>query len=395
MKISIPRRRFLKNSALTSSSFGFSWTNAVDLDSFIIGDCERGMSTKPIFELLCLEEPELVSLEIQKSFSILGANASCLPIDAVQSPQQMIENVKLAFKISKEALESLDAMGYLDTFMETNKTTKRLQRAQIDIDSLKRAIKSGEIKNVSIAKRFYPRRDGFLDLPEYSLTKTLTGRMTIVSGPQILTAPKFLRKYLKSSYPGGKIAQVDFVSLEPRVAMLLTEENLGDDVYDFLGKKLFSQKVSRTVVKKLVLCAVYGASEATLKKGLPEDLNVRQLINKTKQILNYDMVVKEQNKNYQKTEKIKNFFGRPITPQSERESLLYNNYIQSSAVDVALLGFGKILDQCSTRVRPLFFIHDAMLVDLHPDDIEEFKKVSSRIFIDRLGEFPLDFQVLG
>jgi len=59
------------------------------------------------------------------------------------------------------------------------------------------------------------------------------------------------------------------------------------------------------------------------------------------------------------------------------------------------LGFGKILDRASTRVRPIFFIHDAMLVDLHPDDIEEFKKVSSSIVIDGLGEFLLDFQLLG
>ena len=105
--------------------------------------------------------------------------------------------------------------------------------------------------------------------------------------------------------------------------MLLTEKNLGKDIYEHLAEKLFDQKVSRTAVKKLVLCAVYGASESTLKKGLPAGVDVKKLVNKTKKILNYDMVVKEQIKNYKKSGKIYNFFGRPITPQEGRESLIF------------------------------------------------------------------------
>ena len=176
--------------------------------------------------------------------------------------------------------------------------------------------------------------------------------------------------------------------------MLLTEKNLGKDIYEHLAEKLFDQKVSRTAVKKLVLCAVYGASESTLKKGLPAGVDVKKLVNKTKKILNYDMVVKEQIKNYKKSGKIYNFFGRPITPQEGRESLIFNNYIQSTAVDVALNGFGKILDRAPKRVRPIFFIHDAMLVDIHPEDINDFKNACKSIFIEKLGEFPLDFQIL-
>jgi len=374
---------------------GFSWTNVVDEKSYVLGDPQNIRSISPVFELLSREEPHLISPKTQKALGHLGANLDTLPVDGVQSSQQMIEKIKESFKLSREALEELRTLGYIDTFMECNRTLKRLSRARINARSLKAAIESKEIKNVSVARGFFPKEDGYLELSEYSITRTLTGRMTVISGPQILTAPKIIRKYLKSSYPGGKIVQVDFISLEPRVAMQLTEDDLGLDVYAYLGEKLFDQKISRSVVKKLVLCAAYGASEATLKKGLPPGINIRQLVDKTKQILNYEMVVKKQSKNYEKTGKIKNFFGRPIEPQHARESLLYNNYIQSSAVDVALLGFGKILDRTSPRVRPIFFIHDAMLVDLHPDDIEEFKKASSSIVIDGLGEFPLDFQVLG
>ena len=225
MKITIPQNRFLKNHCLTSSSVGFSWSNKIDSKAYVVGDKDASMSMQSsLCELLAIDPPVLIPQKIQKAFSVLGVDSFSLPIDGVQTPNQMIEGVKEVFKVSRMALDSLESLGYLDTFMSSNRTIKRLLRARIDIDCLKAAIKSGEIKNLSIAKGFTPKRDGFLELPKYSLTKTLTGRMTIVEGPQILTAPKFIRKYLKSSYPGGKIAQVDFISLEPRVAMQLTED---------------------------------------------------------------------------------------------------------------------------------------------------------------------------
>jgi len=395
MKITIPKNRFLKQKSLTSSGTGFSWGES-DEESYCLGDSNACRSIDPVFELLSLEKPQLISTKILKTFEILGADLASIPIDGVQSPEKMIEEIKEAFKQSRIALECIQESGYLDTFMECNRTLKRVQRAQTDGNSINRGIKTGKIKNVSVAKGFISNsRDNFLSLPKYSVTKTLTGRMTITEGPQILTAPKLIRKYFKSSYPGGKIAQVDFVSHEPRTAMLLTDKDLGSDIYESLGSKLFDKPVSRSAVKKLVLCAVYGASESTLKKGLPEGVNIKRLVEKTKSILNYDMVVREQKKNYESTGRIKNFFGRPIKPSSARDSLLYNNYIQSTGVDVALLGFGQILDKAPSRVRPIFFIHDAMLVDIHPDDIEDFKNISSSIFIEGLGEFPLDFQILS
>ena len=395
MKIIIPPTRFLKSMSLTNHNAEFGWESGIDSAAYVLGDSQSHRSLRPIFELLDETEPPLISAAAERAFASLGVSSDNLPIDAVQSSASMIEKVKKCFDVSRRVLEDLKSVGYLDTFVECNRTLKRLSRARIDITSLHAAINSKEIKNISVAKGFFPKKDGFLEAPEYSITRTLTGRTTIISGPQILTAPKLIRKYLKSSYQGGKIIQVDFISLEPRVAMQLTENDLGLDIYEHLASKLFDEKVSRSVVKKLVLCAVYGASEATLKRGLPEGINISQIVEKTKKMLNYRQVVDEQAVNFEKTGKIRNFFGRPVEPQSARESLLYNNYIQSTAVDVSLLGFGQILDRCKLRAKPIFFIHDAMLLDVHPDDIEEFKNISSSIVIDGLGEFPLDFQVLG
>lgn len=394
MKISIPKNKFLINRSLVYENSNFFWCSNNTKNSYILGDKGHKRSISPVFEILATQSPNLVNSKVAKCFESLGVSIDQLPIDAVQDSKQMIENISNAFSKSEWALNELNALGYLDTFMECNSALKSLQRAQINESAVKLDIKLKKIKNASIASGFLPKRDGYLELPKYSITKTLTGRMTVTSGPQILTAPKSIRKRLKSVYKGGKIVQIDFISLEPRVAIQINGKTDEKDVYSYLSKKIIDFEVPRSVVKKLVLCSVYGASESTLKKDLPEGVNIKDLIQKTKEELNYSFVIKNQKENYNRTGKIFNFFGRPIIPQSARDSLIYNNYIQSTAVDVALLGFGKIIKKSPKRVRPIFFIHDAMLLDLHPDDIEKFKNLSSSVEIEGLGNFPLEFQLV-
>lgn len=395
MKIAIHEKRFAKNSSLVSEKDSFTWKKHAPDDSYVLGNASSLTSIDPIFEILEKSSPDLISKKTAKAFKALGVNADCLPIDAVQSSQQMILNAKESFIEARMALEEIKSWGYLDTLTNNYRTLKSLQRAVIDIEKLKASFNSGKIKNKSVLKNFKVQRDGFLDIPIYSLTKTLTGRMTIVSGPQILTAPKFVRSYLKSSFEEGNIVQIDFVSLEPRVAIQSQGEILTEDVYEYIRSLVFSKKVSRRVVKKLVLCAIYGASEATLKKDIPPEFNLAQAVKQTKQILNFEKIVKKQKANYKKEQKIYNYFGRPITPQDSRDSLLYNNYVQSTAVDVSLAGFKKIIDSLPLGCRPLFFIHDALILDIKKENLEEFKKQSSSIHIDNMGEFPLDFQILS
>jgi len=189
MNIVIPKHRFLRSLFLVNDKNTFSWQSEPSEESYILGNNSFPNSIFPVFELLGIESPRLVSESIEKSFSSLGISPLNIPIDAVQSDKKMIENVKSALEYSRAALEDLEQRGYLDTFMKCNETLRRLCRAQIDIDSLKHAIYSKKIKNVSVAKGFYPKRDGFLEVAEYSNTRTLTGRTTVISGPQILTAP--------------------------------------------------------------------------------------------------------------------------------------------------------------------------------------------------------------
>ena len=60
---------------------------------------------------------------------------------------------------------------------------------------------------------------------------SITGRMTITSGPNILTLKRGHRKILRSRYPGGKIVEIDIRAAEPRVVLALVGKKVEGDVY--------------------------------------------------------------------------------------------------------------------------------------------------------------------
>ena len=73
--------------------------------------------------------------------------------------------------------------------------------------------------------------------------------------------------------------------------------------------------------------------------------------------------------------------------------LLVNSYVQSTGADVSLLGFKKILDLTENKkIIPLFLIMDAMLVDVHDDDLMFLKAIRS-VKIDRYdANFPINMK---
>ena len=71
-----------------------------------------------------------------------------------------------------------------------------------------------------------------------------------------------------------------------------------------------------------------------------------------------------------------NYFGRPIRNIDENKSnVIVNNYIQSSAVDIALTYFYELVINLNLeKAVPLFIIHDAFVFDVKQSYIEEFSK---------------------
>lgn len=65
---------------------------------------------------------------------------------------------------------------------------------------------------------------------------------------------------------------------------------------------------------------------------------------------------------------VTNFYGRRV--KTETAHTLVNHYVQSTAVDVAMLGFLNILDYVAEigkedEIVPMFILHDALVLDIH------------------------------
>ena len=286
----------------------------------------------------------------------------------------------------------------METFYREQKVLRGLAAGKIDYSSLRSFFNEKSNKKrigESVLNSFRPDDAGFMNSVIYSTVNTSTGRMTIEKGPQILTAPKEVRNFLVSKYPAGKVIQADLISLEPRVGRLLTGGSVERDVYESIGKELFQGKLSREQVKKSLLCAMYGAGQRTLKSLLPPGTKVKEVTESLRKYIDFYEVVRSKRVELRENGQMKNYFGRPIVPSSDRDSVIYNNWLQSTAVDIALLSFEKLIEKMSFA-DPVFLIHDAILFDVPGEYLDKAEEIISQgIEIPEIGNFPMSYSFFG
>ena len=75
---------------------------------------------------------------------------------------------------------------------------------------------------------------------------------------------------------------------------------------------------------------------------------------------------------------------------------MISHYIQSTAVDTALLGFSRLMNVLSPLgIMPIYVIHDAVVVDVPMDSIEKFYKICDEGINLPLGQFKFDVTQLS
>lgn len=353
--------------------------------------CIHGKSNQPqiksVCELFNLELEHFLSAEQVRAFEILGIKQEEVPAALVQPTREFKGRLQKVIDRSLEGLQLLAATGYEITFYAEQEILLGMLSAKYDYPAASDYLKkTNRTINKSVLKSFETRGE-FLRPVVYSNTQTTTGRMTVVSGPQILTAPKELRQFIRPSNPEMLLAQVDFISLEPRLGRFLAGGDPDHDVYDSIGQTVFEGKLNREQVKKALLPAIYGAGHRTLSAMLPTGMKAKHVIESLREYLNFDEIVLSKQEELRKAGQMKNYFGRLITPSSDRDTVIYNNWLQSSAVCVALLGFKKFLNQLDF-ISPLFLIHDALIFEFpafRESEVKDF--LSAGINIKNLGNF--------
>lgn len=252
----------------------------------------------------------------------------------------------------------IDERGYLRHIISGRRILERLQPFGVDT--------SPEFKGDKFSS-FVTDDSGFTMQVRYS-HDTSTGRLRVQEGPRVLTLAKEHRRIVKSRFNSGRIMSVDFVSLEPRLALHATGRKSGIDPYQEVADRL---GVSRASAKIATISFLYGAGgDESTKAKIRDAFGADDLLKRIR------------------SEGWFNAFGRPL-PECE-DRLMIPHWVQSSAVDVALQGFSSITDDLPSGIVPLFMVHDELFLDVRSDRIDDVGKIASEGVDNELfGHFQL------
>lgn len=360
------------------------WIEDIPNDCWVAGDPEP---EKDLLMALWLSgfkikvEPPRFHLKVFRNFTLKEDLPweMALPKDLFESWVQGLSD-----KISN-ALETSDLAYYENIFKRSCNVLETLRPMKIHKKKWN-FLSTHDIQGVNseVVDSFEPNEKGFAEPIKYSLTDTISGRLKVTSGPEILRLNKELKSIIKSRYKGGKVVQFDYVSLEPRLALILAGRSISDDIYSDINKLLFDDQFSREIIKVSTLSVMYGAGAQSLSEKVDLPISVcKSTIQKLKEFFGIFKITKELIKQLVSdppNKLIKNHFGRAIYPESESGHKLYNHFIQSTAVDAVMLGFSNIVELIKeTRAIPIFIIHDNIGLDLPPEMLttEWFEKIKS------------------
>lgn len=248
----------------------------------------------------------------------------------------------------------------------------QIQQSLID------SLQSGRVRDNSMLDHgFLPDDHGFVTVPGYDNAHSATGRMSIVSGPKILTLPKEQRRHLTSRWDDGVLIEVDFNALEARVINWIAKnDTIVTDMYTWIGEKVGTGTVERSVIKEATLAAIYGMSRrnfALRYQDMPDAIEVYEAVRKLLKVQELDLHLRNMSP-------LTNAFGRKLPETTAKISY----HVQSSAVDIACHGFWWLVSQIEKEFAvPVYIIHDALVLDVRKCYVERLTEIcKAGLYID-------------
>ena len=191
MEICIHKSVFGNGKHLIIDADQFQWSADIPPSSVIIGDLDSIYSANAVCELFHIEPPELIGDSIKNSLLELGIDPTITPAAKVQRSDEFKVRLNEAVQSTRMATDRLQKSGYMDTFFMCQGILRGMVECTADYNRIRSVLaSSGSKLNQTLLKSLSPEATGFLKPAVYSNTGTTTGRMTVVSGPQLLTAPK-------------------------------------------------------------------------------------------------------------------------------------------------------------------------------------------------------------
>ena len=307
-------------------------------------------------------------------------------------PNHLISSFEDDLNEAESLLKQVDKQNYINIFCSNRKINSKLFSAKIDALAYRAFLEIEKNEVIRKNLKSFKAYNGFCNKVAYNLTGTSTGRLIVKKGsPNILTLPNRCRKIFESRWSSnGVLLSIDFKNLEPRLIRKILNQKVEGDIYEeILNEIEFKKEIDRSLIKRATISVLYG--KMTPIEGLSKDRS-DVILQKTKEYFNIDSILSiAENSNGE--EYRKNYFGRPLKNIDElKQNKIINNFIQSSAVDISLMYFNELIDKINIELaKPVFVIHDALVIDVHKDYIEELKNIIKTGYENKkLGNFPID-----
>ena len=304
-------------------------------------------------------------------------------------PTQAHQDFIRALVVSARVVMQSPLVDYFESVWRSgNAVVGSLARASIDRPTWQRLVDEG-LGNVPALKSFEPDAGGLAPAVTYDRFATLTGRLTVTAGPQILTLKREHRRIIRSRHgDAGTIVAIDFAALEARV--LLYEFGRSCDEPDLYGALARELGHDRNAIKGAVICELYGSSKHALGKHLGiEGKALNDFVKRVKAYFRTSELLARIKAQFVATGRITNRYGRPIKVDEPLDHVLINHYAQSTGVDVTMLGFHQVVQRLPPRSVPIYLLHDSILLDVHNDELADVQKIDNVRVKGYVQHFPL------
>lgn len=367
---------------LIVSDDGFVWSHHVPDDAWHLTGELKLSSTRCLDTLLRLEHVD-IDLKPSRSWrEVVDTVSKAEPL--VHVPWQLVMPsrdhrafIKRLVDEVQGILPSVIANYYRDTWVKHTRVFNSLQRARIDTQRW-RVAQASNVKNTAAIESFRPLSDGLAREVVYDRLNTHTGRLTVKSGPQILTLARTLRDII-APREGYKLINFDFAALEARVLLYECGGKCTEpDLYASMAQSIFNGSVERDAVKIAVLSELYGSSkyELGIRLGV-QGAELDKFVDAVKLFFNSHKLKKRIRAHYVKYGFIRNRYDRHVNVDDPLDHILVNYYVQSTGCDVALSGFCQILDKLEPQGgRLLYLLHDAAIFEVPTHVAEKLERIA-------------------
>lgn len=380
---------------------GYVWSESVPRDAWhLTGHIKTSPTARCLDTLLRLHGIEVPSpperfvtaMRHLVTGSITVPWRHVLPGDAYR---QFFKNI---VEVTKDVFPELSFDYYEGAWSAGGRVLSSLRPAAVDVKRLETHLAEGGA-SAPVLEGFRPKRSGFAHPVVYDRFGTRTGRLTVAEGPNFLVLKKTFRDVLRSSFEGGAVVSLDFRALEARIVLgEAGRSSTADDIYEDAAASLFGGAFTRDAVKVAVLAELYGASRSLLRTRLVgvTDAQLDGFVSTIRTHFGVENLRARLKAELASSGRIRNRFGRPLDVPPGQDNLLINTYAQSSGVDVSMLGFDEVIRRLGSEgVRPLFVLHDAVILDVSPARLADVEAISS-VAVPTYGTvFPLKFEKIS